>query len=145
MLRRGSRGFGPLACGLLAQVAVQLSLEAPRHGTPYKMQTNAQFRRIFMKKTLDAASLLHGRKIGRTHIDLVDSKHFAHFIYKRFCSFDVGPKRRVGMKRIPVLFRLFPARVSHDIDERICPGWIFVWYPLTNYVDAVVSHSICSV
>src|SRR5882724_931495 len=141
MLSRGSRGFGVPDCGLAAHVATQASVEAPaRSGTNKRSRMTKQFRSAFIKRS--HWDLPHRREIRWTHVHLVHSKHFARLVYEGLRGFDVRSEHRVDVKRVPVLFRFFPAGMSHDVDERVFPSGIFVWYPVADDVNAVVVHHL---
>src|SRR2546423_9602840 len=69
MLTRASRGFGPFACGLAAQVAIHVFVEAPTNpGATRRSQRWTQIRSVFIKLTRDSGSYCIGEKsVGRMY------------------------------------------------------------------------------
>src|SRR5882762_9684250 len=76
--------------------------------------------------------LLHRRIVRRTHVHFVHPIPFVYLCYERSGLFPILWKRRVGMKRVPILFRFFLAGMSHDVDEGVGPGRIIVGYPVAD-------------
>src|SRR5580700_6275264 len=82
--------------------------------------------------------LLYRREICWAHIHLVHLVLFACFFYERCGLFPILWKGWVGMKRVPILFRFFPAGVRHDVDESVGPGWIVIRYPVADNIEIVL-------
>src|ERR1700722_770508 len=74
-------------------------------------------------------ALLHQREIGRTHVHFVHLVPFLYPFYERGGLFPVLWKSRVGMQRVPILFRFFLAGMSHEVDECVGPSRIIVGHP----------------
>src|SRR5438309_7055665 len=158
MLSNGSRASGPADCGLAAQVAIHLLGGVFRRASRAtsaswrvirRKQARTQFRSLCMRwssplnpKTSDQScsigTLLHCRVVGRTHVDLIHSIVFVHFVYDRDSPIPVLWKSRVGVERRPILFRFFSAGMSHKVDERVRPGRIILGHPVTENIEIVL-------
>src|SRR5438445_10398648 len=139
MLSNGSRASGPADCGLAAQVAIHLLGGVFRRASRAtsaswrvirRKQARTQFRSLCMRwcsplnpKTSDQScsigTLLHCRVVGRTHVDLIHSIVFVHFVYERHSPITVPWRSRACEGRRATIFRFFLSGISHAAIESV--------------------------